>query len=276
MDPVITSLKNPLVRDILLLQEKSRARNRQQAIVIEGIKEISLAAGAGIAFRKVIYQPSLMDGDRVRELCGSAGTGADFVSVSESVYAKISYRESTGGVVVIAEKPESSLADLPVGPEAVFIILEAVEKPGNLGAICRVADAAQASGLIVCDPRTDIYNPNAIRSSLGCVFTVPVVTSDFATAQEWLKSHRITSFAAELTAAEWYHQTDLSGRIALVFGTEATGLTAQWIAGADHRIKIPMGGVIDSLNVTTSVAIITFEAMRRRGFGMDLTAKGRR
>ena len=266
MDTIITSPKNPLIREILVLQEKSRERNRQNLIVIEGQKEISLAVSAGVSFRKIVYRPEIISAGDVRQLCGDSGTGAEFIAVTDVVFSKISYRESTGGVVVMAGKPEKKLGDLTVKPDSVFIILEAVEKPGNLGAICRVADAAQVDGLIVCDPRTDIYNPNAIRSSLGCVFTVDVVSSDFDTIQAWLKTNSIKSFAAELTAAEFYHETDLGGRIALVFGTEATGLTGKWIEGADKRIKIPMGGVIDSLNVNTSVAILVFEAMRRRGF----------
>jgi TrmH family RNA methyltransferase len=263
---VITSVKNPLIREILLLQEKSRERNRQHRIVVEGRKEISLAVAGGVAFHQVVYLPELVDEREVRRLCGASAAGAEFIAVSEAVYAKISYRESTGGVVVVAEKPERGLDDLPVGPESVYIILEAVEKPGNLGAICRVADAARAAGVIVCDPHTDMYNPNAIRSSLGCVFTVGVVSAGFDEVRAWLRAHEIKSFAAELTAAEYYHETDLGGRIALVFGTEATGLTDKWIQGADKRVKIPMGGVIDSLNVNTSVAILVFEAMRRRGF----------
>jgi TrmH family RNA methyltransferase len=261
---LITSLKNPLVREILELQEKSRERNRQGRIVVEGRKEISLAAQAGVPFVRVVYQPELIGTDEVRRLCGRSADNAELTEVCAAVFAKISYRESTGGVVVVAEKPERRLDDLPVGAESVYIVLEAVEKPGNLGAICRVADAAQAAGVIVCDPRTDVYNPNAIRASLGCVFTVGVVSATFDQVQAWLRAHGITSFAAELTAAEYYHETDLGGRIALVFGTEATGLTDKWIHGADRRIKIPMGGVIDSLNVTTSVAILVFEAVRQR------------
>jgi TrmH family RNA methyltransferase len=273
MNTTITSLKNPLVREILLLQEKSRERNRQNRIVIEGRKEISLAAEAGVPFHRVVYRPELIDPQEVRLLCGASGAEAEFTAVSEAVFAKISYRESTGGVVVVAEKPDRRLEELSVGPESVYIVLEAVEKPGNLGAICRVADAARAAGVIVCDPHTDIYNPNAIRSSLGCVFTVEVVSAGFDEVQAWLKAHAVKSFAAELTAAEFYHQTDLDGRIALVFGTEATGLTDKWIHAADRRIKIPMGGVIDSLNVTTSVAILVFEAMRQRGFKIPVQTK---
>ena len=267
MDTVITSPKNPLVHEILEWQGKSKARARDGVVVIEGRKEISLAVSAGVVFRKVLYFPELMTAEEVRRLAGaSAAAETAFITVSGAVYEKISYRESTGGAVVVAEMPRRELADLPVDDQALFIVLESVEKPGNLGAICRVADAARAAGVIVCDPRTDIYNPNAIRSSLGCVFTSGVVSTDSVSAQKWLKEHRIQSFAAELRAAQYYQDTDLRGRVALVFGTEATGLTQQWIDGADRRIKIPMRGVIDSLNVTTSVAILVFEAMRQRGF----------
>jgi TrmH family RNA methyltransferase len=266
MKEIITSTKNPLVRQVLLLQERSRERNRQGLIPIEGEREIALAAGAGVRFRKVVYRPEIAPPENVRRLCGAAAAEAEFVPVSAAVFAKIAYRESTGGVVVIAEKPDKRLSELPVGDESVFIVLEGVEKPGNLGAICRVADGAAAAGVIVCDPLTDVYNPNAIRASLGCVFTANVVSSDFDSVQKWLKENGVRSFAAELTASEFYHRADLSGRVALVFGTEATGLTPQWIEAADRRIKIPMRGAIDSLNVTTSVAVLVYEAMRRRDF----------
>ena len=262
---MITSLKNPLVREICVLQSKSRERERQKTIVIEGRKEIHLAEKAGVRFRKIVYQPELITEAEIHVLYGPAiFPDTDLIPVSPVVFGKISYRETTGGLVVVGDMPETQLEKLRVPKDAVFIILESVEKPGNLGAICRVADGAGAAGVIVCDPRTDIFNPNAIRASLGCVFTTNVVTSDFASVQEWLKKKAIRSFAAELTASTYYQETDLLGKIALVFGTEATGLTGQWIEGADHRIKIPMRGIIDSLNVTTSVAILTYEAMRRR------------
>lgn len=262
----ITSPKNPLIKEILLLQGKAKERKKENLIVIEGKKEISLAASARLCFRKVLFCSDIISQQEAKELVGTQADNADWYEVSEAVFSKISYRETTGGIVVLADMPARSLQDLSVQEQSVFIVLEAVEKPGNLGAICRVADAAQVDGLIICDPHTDIYNPNAIRSSLGCVFTVPVVNSTFDETMDWLHRNHIVSYAAELTASEFYHRLDLRGRIALVFGTEATGLTDQWIYGADHRIKIPMRGVIDSLNVNTSVAILTFEAMRQRGF----------
>ena len=262
----ITSPKNPLIKDVLLLQSKSKERKKSNTIVIEGKKEISLAANAGLIFKKILFCPAITSIEEVEALTGKLFSQAEIYEVSEAVFSKISYRETTGGLVVLAEMPCKKIDELKISEQSIFIILEAVEKPGNLGAICRVADAAQVAGLIICDPHTDIYNPNAIRSSLGCVFTVNVVNSTFEETIDWLKKNNITSYAAELTASEFYHKLDLTGKTALVFGTEATGLTDQWVRGADKRIKIPMGGVIDSLNVTSSVAILTFEAMRQRNF----------
>lgn len=265
----ITSPRNPLIKEIALFQSKAKERKRAGVIVIEGKKEISLAVSAGLSFQKILYCPDIISLKETRELVGKEIESAEVYEVSETAFSKISYRETTGGVVVLALTPNKQLTDLSVRDHSVFIILEAVEKPGNLGAICRVADAAKVDGLIISDPHTDIYNSNAIRSSLGCVFTVDVVQASFEEVSGWLKENHIRSYAAELKASEFYHETDLSGRIALVFGTEATGLTDKWIDGADKRIKIPMGGVIDSLNVTTSVAILVFEAMRRRKFGEE-------
>ena len=270
---IVTSVKNPLIKEVITLQAKSKERKIANTIVIEGKKEISLAEAAGVCFTKILYCPDIINQEEVKEVTGKQFKQADVYEVSTTVFSKISYRESTGGILVLAEMPHKKLSELPVKEQSVYIILEAVEKPGNLGAICRVADAAKVDGLIICDPHTDIYNPNAIRSSLGCVFTVNVVNSTFDEIIDWLRKNQITSYAAELTAAEFYHTLDLQGKAAFVFGTEATGLTDKWIKGADKRIKIPMCGVIDSLNVNTSVAIIIFEAMRQRNFKEDINSK---
>ncbi len=262
----ITSSQNKLIKEVISLQTKSKERRKSKTIVIEGKKEINLAVRAGVKLIKILFCSEIISFNEVEEIVKDQITALDIYEVSEPVFAKISYRETTGGVVALAEMPEKSIDELKVNSQSVFIILESVEKPGNLGAICRVADAAQVDGLIICDPLTDIYNPNSIRSGLGCVFTVDVVTSGFEETISWLKGNNIKTYAAELTAAEFYQNTDLKGKIALIFGTEATGLTDKWINNADKRIKIPMRGLIDSLNVTASVAVLTFEAMRQRGF----------
>jgi len=266
MITIITSSKNKLIKDIVLLQSKSRERRKQNRIIIEGQKEISLAVDASVKIDKVFFCPIIIDIESVSELLKDDELDLDYYELSKDAYSKISYRESTGGIVVIAETPEKNLKDLNVQEQSIYIILESVEKPGNLGAIARVADGAGVDGIIVCDSRTDIYNPNAIRASLGCVFTNDIVVTEYDDVHEWLEENRIESYAAELTAAEFYHKTDLSGKVALVFGTEATGLTQKWINNANHRIKIPMAGHIDSLNVSTSVAVLVYEAKRQRNF----------
>ncbi|MND45599.1 23S rRNA (guanosine-2'-O-)-methyltransferase RlmB [compost metagenome] len=190
----------------------------------------------------------------------------DIFYISKDVFDKIAYREGSDGLIIVAEPKYLTLETLALSPNPFLIILEAVEKPGNLGAILRTADASQADAVIVCDPRTDIYNPNAIRSSVGCVFTTQIVASTNEEVLAWLRSKGITSYAAALTATEFYHETDMAKPCAIVMGTEATGLTDHWLSGANKQIKIPMRGKIDSLNVSTSTAILAFEAMRQRGF----------
>jgi len=265
----ITSTKNDLVKEIINLKTKSKERKKNKAIIIEGYREIGLAIRASVKIKKMLYCPEVISYDDIEKLFGKK-MDFDVYEVSESVFSKVSYRETTGGVIVIAEMPNKDLHDLKVSDQSIFIILESVEKPGNLGAICRVADAARVDGVIICDPHTDVYNPNSVRSSLGCVFTVNVVNSGYEETVKWLKQNNINSYAAELNASEFYQNVDFKGNIALIFGTEATGLTDKWLISADKRIKIPMGGVIDSLNVTTSVAILVFEAMRQRNFSYSI------
>ena len=266
----ITSTQNGLIKEVINLQLKSKERKKRNLIVIEGKKEISLAVKANVEIQKIFYCPSIINYSEVCEIVGNTNIENILVyEVSYDIYSKISYRETTGGIIATGKFKEKKLEDLKPSKNSVYIILESVEKPGNLGAICRVADAAKVDAVIICDQNTDIYNPNSIRSSLGCVFTINVVNANFKEISRWLKAENITSYAAELTAAEFYQNVDFNGNIALIFGTEATGLTNKWINNADHRIKIPMRGIIDSLNVTTSVAIIVFEAMRQRGFNTN-------
>lgn len=262
----ITSSKNDLIKDIVNLRTKSKERRKRGVTLIEGVKEISIALQSGIIFEKVLFSPDIISLEQLRETVLNQFETAEIIEIGTDAFSKISYRETTGGVVVVAKTKEWSLNDLVVKEDSFFIVLESVEKPGNLGAICRIADAAKVDGIIICDPLTDIYNPNSVRASLGCVFSVKVVYSEFEEAQSWLKQNEITSYAAELKSSEFYHNYELKGKTAVVFGTEATGLSEKWINGSDKRIKIPMLGYIDSLNVSASVAIITFEIMRQRSF----------
>ena len=187
------------------------------------------------------------------------------IEITPQVFQKVSYRTSSDGLIAVARPKSHCLSDIQLSDNPFVIILESVEKPGNLGAILRSADAAAVDAVIVCDPQTDIYNPNVVRSSVGGLFSVQtaVCTSDEAMA--WLNQNKIASYAAELEAAEWYQDIDFRGPSAIVMGTEAEGLTNSWLNYATKRIKIPMRGKIDSLNVSVSTAVLTFEAMRQRG-----------
>lgn len=257
----ITSTQNSKIKNILKLQQKSSERRKQNLIVIEGLREINLAIKAGLKIQTVlicseIAEPKLLNQLGIR----------DYLDMSLNVYQKLAYRGSTEGVIALAEPKIQQLIDLKLRNNPLIIILESVEKPGNLGAILRTADAANVDAVIVCDPLTDIYNPNAIRSSVGCVFTNQVVACSSDEAIQWLKNNNIKSFAAALTAKDFYHDTDFNGPSAIVMGTEADGLTEKWLNNADEQIIIPMSGEIDSLNVSTSTAILVFEAMRQRNF----------
>lgn len=258
---IISSAQNPKIKNVLKLQEKSSERRKQNLIVFEGNRELGLALNAGFKIKTLFVCKEIWGDERIEGV-----PQRDIFYISKDVFDKIAYREGSDGLIIVAEPNYLTLDTLKLSLIPFLIILEAVEKPGNLGAILRTADASQVDAVIVCDPRTDIYNPNAIRSSVGCVFTTQVVASTNEEVAAWLKSKQIASYAAALTATEFYHETDMTKPCSIIMGTEATGLTDFWLNGADKQIKIPMRGKIDSLNVSTSTAILAFEAMRQRGF----------
>ncbi len=260
LSKLITSIQNQRVKDIVKLGN-ARERRKQNLFVIEGIRELSMAITGGYDIRNLFVCDELLTGEG-KELIHKTNTPTELVSTE--VFRKMAYREASDGVIALSVPKSLSLDKIRLSPKPFVIVLEAVEKPGNLGAILRTADAATVDAIIVCDPLTDIYNPNTIRSSIGCVFTQQVVTCSSKEAWQWLKQSGITVMAAELTASEWYHETDFTQASAIVMGTEADGLTDFWLEHADRRIKIPMRGYIDSLNVSVSTAVITFEAMRQR------------
>ena len=189
------------------------------------------------------------------------------VQIPAFLYEKVAYRGSTEGIIAEVHSVPRSLEDLRLGERPLVMVLESVEKPGNLGAVLRSADAAGADAVIVCDPLTDIWNPNLIRSSVGAVFSVPVAVCTSADAIAFLKKRGIRIFTAQLQDSEWYYDTDMTGATALVMGTESTGLTQAWRDSADAHIKIPMLGRLDSLNVSVSAAVLLYEAVRQRKGG---------
>jgi len=262
----ITSSKNDLIKDIVNLQTKSKERRKRGITLIEGVKEISIALKSGIKIEKALFSPEILSLEKLSDILLDQFDTTEKFEIGSEVFSKISYRESTGGIVVLARTPDKKLSNLKLADNSVFIVLESVEKPGNLGAIARIADGAGVSGIIVSDPRADVFSPNSIRASLGCVFTTDVIVADSQETIDWLKANNIKIFAAELNASEKYHNLNLRGKVALVFGTEATGLTDKWIKIADQRLKIPMLGEIDSLNVSAAVAVVVYEAIRQRNF----------
>lgn len=260
----ISSLQNPKIKNIAKLS-KNKERKQQGLFMIEGARELSLALTADYEIDSVFICPELFDKSDYPEVLDSLPKNKLF-EVTEAVFEKIAYREGSDGLLTLAKPKNHTLANLKLSDNPFIIIIEAVEKPGNLGAILRTADAAQVDAVIVCDPATDLYNPNAVRSSVGCLFTVQTAVCSSQEALEFLKQNNIKSFAAELQASQWYQDTDFTNPSAIVMGTEADGLTDFWLNNAEGRIKIPMRGKIDSLNVSVSTAVITFEAMRQRGF----------
>jgi TrmH family RNA methyltransferase len=256
----ITSLQNSRIKGVAVLMEKAKARRESGLFAVEGAREIGLARQGGYHLRSLFVCPALWR-DR-----GPLPAADATCEVSPDVFAKLAYREGSDGLLAVAEQRNLSLQDLPLPDNPFIIVLEAVEKPGNLGAILRTADAARVSAVLVCDPQCDLYSPNVVRSSIGTLFTNRVARCTSSEALEYLHGRGVKIFAAELQASTRYHEVDYRGPSAIIVGTEADGLTDFWLKNADARIKIPMRGAIDSLNVSVSTAVITFEAMRQRGF----------
>ena len=257
----ITSVHNPRIRQLLLLQQKSAERRKAGLFVVEGRRELQHCIDAGFEIDTVFYSEEL--GVRSEGL-GVKSEHAQCVKVSASLYERIAYRGSTEGVIALVRSRSLTLADLQVSEAPLIMVLESVEKPGNLGAVLRSADAAGVDAVIVCDPLTDLYNPNLIRSSIGAVFTVPCVACSSAECIAWLKDKGISILTAQLQDSSLYYDTAMTGPTAIVMGTEATGLTDAWRQAADAHIRIPMLGRLDSLNVSVSAAILLYEAVRQR------------
>ena len=275
---LITSTKNPKIKQLLELQQKSAERRRTGLFVVEGQRELEHCLAAGYEVESVFVNEELrMKNEELvlpQGLEADGGASPSYFTLAPHVYERIAYRGSTEGVVAIIKSPErgaSSLQQILKGStnddgleNALFIILESVEKPGNLGAVLRSADAAGATAVIVCDPLTDLYNPNLIRASIGACFTVPTVACTSEECIALLKQNNVRILTAQLQDSELYYDTDMTGPTAIVMGTESTGLTEQWRQAADAHIRIPMLGRLDSLNVSVSAAILLFEAVRQR------------
>lgn len=259
---ILSSTSNPKIKFLLSL-EKPRERRKQQLFIIEGRKEIMLALNAGYKIGNIFY---CVDQIKESDLESQLTENKLVIPVTQEVFNKIAIRENSGGVIAVAEMKTHNLAELKTSGTPLFLVLESVEKPGNLGAILRTADAAGVSAVIICDPQTDIYNPNVIRSSIGCLFTQPVAIATSAETIAWLQKHGFAIWCTYLPASKPYFEIDYTKAGAIVMGTEATGLSPEWVKAASSNIIIPMSGKADSMNVSTSAAVVVFEARRQRGF----------
>ncbi len=256
---VITSKSNLKIKELLSLYEKSKDRREKGVFVVEGWREINQCIEGGFSINSLFYSPSVQPREELPE------GEYTIYEVSKEVYEKIAYRGSTEGIIALFKvKGQMSLSQLSFTHPPLLLILESVEKPGNLGAVLRTADAAGVDGIIICDPLTDIYNPNIIRASIGCVFTQNIIVCTSDKAIEWLKDRQIQILTAQLQNSKYYYEFDMKKGTAIIFGKESTGLSEKWREASDGGIMIPMNGKTDSLNVSISAAVLCYEAVRQR------------
>jgi len=253
----VASLQNPKIKYIVKLREDKRQRQRDNLMLVEGYDELTLALASGLIPDTLLNAPEFVS-------ASLNVSSSQIVTVTRAVFEKISYRDNPDGWLGIFPIPRKTLNDIKLSAPPLVIIAESVEKPGNLGAILRTADAAHVDAVIVCDPRVDVWNPNVVRASRGAVFTIPVVEANNEAALAYLKSNKLRVLAATPSAEQIYTQVNLREPLAIAVGTEDEGLTDFWMQNADVKTKIPMMGKVNSLNVSIATALIVYEAVRQR------------
>ena len=258
----ITSIQNPYIKTLVQLQEKAKARKQSGTFLMEGKREISIAIKGGYEIETLLFYPEIYSEIDARQLSNNA----ELVEINKEVYQKLAYRDTTEGILAVAKTKSMQLSDLKLSDNPLILIAEAPEKPGNIGALLRTADAANLDAVIVANPKSDLYSPNIVRSSVGCLFTNQIATGTTTEIITFLKEKKINFYCATLQNSTSYHTQDYTTPTALVVGTEATGLTNEWREAATQNIIIPMQGEIDSMNVSVAAAILIFEAKRQRGF----------
>jgi TrmH family RNA methyltransferase len=269
MSQPITSLQNQRVKDAARLRD-ARGRKKQARILIDGAREIRRALAAGVEIVELFVCRSLCTtGEAQQTIEDSRSAGAEILEVTAPVFAKLAFGERAEGIVAVADTPRRALADLTftaggLPDDAVIAVVEGIEKPGNLGAILRTADAAGVAAVISAGGGTDLYNPAAIRASLGCVFTLPVVAAASGEALTWLQRWQVKILVARVDGAIDYAEADYRGRVAIVLGSEAEGLSDLWRGAGAIAVRLPMLGAADSLNVSATAAVLFYEALRAR------------
>ncbi|MBP6557087.1 MAG: RNA methyltransferase [Flavobacterium sp.] len=258
----ITSTQNAYIKSLVILQEKAKSRKQSGTFLIEGLREIELALKGNYELETVLYCPEVLENSFNLSIFQSFNQ----IEISKEVYQKLAYRDTTEGILAVAKVKNLQLTDLKLPKNPLIVVMEAIEKPGNIGAMLRTCDAAKVDAVIIANPKTDLYNPNIVRSSVGCLFTNQIATASTEDVIAYLIKNNINFYSATLQNSTSYHTQNYNLPTALVVGTEATGLSQLWRDKATQNIIIPMQGEIDSMNVSVAAAILIFEAKRQRGF----------
>jgi RNA methyltransferase, TrmH family len=263
--PVLTSTANPRIKAAAALRDR-RERDRTALTLIDGAREVRRAIEAGVIVTEVfVCEPLIAGVDARIALDRLRAERTTIESVSEAVFAKLAFGDRAEGLVAVVRVPSAELADLALPAEPLVVVIEGVEKPGNVGAVLRSADGAGADALIAADPRTDLFNPNTIRASAGTSFSVPLATASSSAAQAWLRERAVRIVTARVDADRLYTDVDLTGGLAIVLGAEAEGLSGAWDGPAFDAVRLPMFGIADSLNISVTAAVLLYEARRQRG-----------
>lgn len=258
----LTSLQNSFIKSLVHLKEKAKARQQTGSFLIEGQKEISLALKGGYEIEIILFYSKICSENKVKKWSGNS----ELIEITKEIFEKLAYRDTTEGVIGIAKSKNLSLSNLKLSTNPLILIAEALEKPGNIGALLRTADAAKLDAVIIANPKGDLYNPNIVRSSIGCLFTNQIAIGTATEIISFLKERRIAIYCASLQSTTLYHTQSYTTPTAFIVGAEASGLSEEWKGSATKNVIIPMQGEIDSMNVSVSAAILIFEAKRQRGF----------
>lgn len=259
----INSVQNPFIKSLVQLQEKAKVRKHTGTFLIEGKREIELALKGGYELETILICNEL---GQLSEYLNIKKSEIEIIEISKEVYQKLAYRDTTEGALAIAKTKSLALSHLKLSKNPLILVGESLEKPGNVGAILRTADAANIDAVIIANPKSDLYNPNIVRSSVGCLFTRQIAVGTTEEVIAFLKGNNINIYSATLQDSTEYHTQNYTTPTALVVGTEATGLSEKWRTESTKNIIIPMQGEIDSMNVSVAAAILLFEAKRQRGF----------
>ena len=261
----LTSPANPKIKHVVKLRSCSM-REETGEMIVEGFRECRRALDNGYRPGAIFHCPELYlkNENEAQLVVDAERAGADVFTCSKSAFVKMAYKERPDGLLMIGPHVAKRLSDLDLPPNSLVIVTESIEKPGNLGTILRSADAAKVAAVIVCDRTTDIHNPNVVRASTGTMFSVPIVEATSDEALAWLKERGFKILAATPHAEMLHFEVDLTGNVAIALGAEQYGLTAKWMEGAELRVRIPMLGLADSLNVSAAATILVYEAVRQR------------